>query len=596
MLCAVAADDLRSRAVRVTRPGAPVLDGPRIARWTAAAVPWWATRSVLIGGWAVAGVAGVVAAAADTVPCTASEPGVCGPDVPLALAMVVMLATPVLLWWLPLAGCAAGMLFAVLDLVADDTPAANVAFGVHGLLCLAVAAWLVAARRRQAAVVAEVAGTVRLDPALAERLRDGLPGWGVRTVGAVVLVIAGIGSIAWYENRAARVAAHESAAVRMDAVVRSADNAEGVVVVEVPRAARVEVSGRYEAGQVVPVLVDGSWVRLVAEPEDVTPWLAAGLGAVGLAALLLFREQRMRSARRRLLSGPLPAVELTAGPDDQGRAVLRGGMALVPVVASPTQSARPHLTGEEVTWTDGWKPEEGKDFGRDWRGDGHRGEPQTVTVAGDLRDGGWVLLITDSDVLLPEAPLRTPRRRPEAAGALPGNPLAATDQDDLPELPVVVRPRPRERVLGALALLGFAAGPAVVLTGLRDGWWETVTALVVGGALTSEGWRRLTAWVRLTAGGLVVHDRLRVHHVPWHRLHGVRSDDKGLWLAWDPATTVQVNGVADHWGAVMMRLRGLAQAAGDPGGQVGRRPGAGMAVGVAYALVAIASVWWQHRR
>lgn len=576
------------------RPGAPVLDGPRIGRWTDSAVPWWVPRLVLLVGWVVA--VGV-AVANDTTSCQALDPGVCGPDVTFAVALVVLLATPFLLCWLPLAGCVAGMSFAVLDLIYDDVRAANVAFGVHGLLCLAVVAWMVAARRRQASIVAEVAGTVRLDAELAERLRDGVPGWGGRTLAAVVLVIAGTGGIAWYDHRADQVAKHESAAVRRDAVIRSVDNDADVLVVEAPQPTRVDFVGSYEAGQVVPVLVDGSWVRLVAEPEDVTPWLSAALGALGLAGLLLVREQRMRSARRRLLSGPLPAVELTCEPDDQGRAVLHGGMALVPVLASPTRLARPYLTGEEVDWDQGWTSEEAEDFGRSWRsGSGSdRDEPQTVTVAGDLRDGGWVLLITDSAVLLPETPLRTPRIRPAAAHALPGEPLAPTDLGDLPALPVVLRPRPRDRALGALSLLGSAAGPAVVLAGLPDGWWQTIVVLCVGGELAFVGWGRLNGRVELARRGLVVHDRMRVHDVPWHRLHGLRRDGKQLWLAWDPDHTAQVSGVTDHWGAVMMRLRDLSLAAGDPGGQVTSRLGGGLAVGLAYALVAIASVWWQHR-
>ncbi|MEU4237138.1 hypothetical protein [Actinoplanes sp. NPDC026619] len=577
----------------MTRPGAPALDDQHVDRWTAAAAPWWKLRLALLVAW-IAAI--LIALAGDTAPCTALDPGVCGPDVTFAVALVVLAATPVLLWWLPLAGCGAGMLFALLDLIGDDLPAANVAFGVHGLLCLATAAWLVVARRRQAAVVAEMAGTARLDAALAGRLRDSFPGWGGRTIFAVLLVIAGAGGIAWYDHRVAQVAAHESAAVRTDAVIRSADRAESVVVVEVPRPVRVDVQGSYEAGQVVPVLVDGSWAHLVAEPEDVTPWLSGGLGALGLAGLLLAGEQRMRSARRRLLRGPLPAVELTAEPDDRGRAVLHGGMAVLPVAATPTRRTRPHLTGEEVDWAQGWAAAEREDFGRDWRSSGGRDEPQAVTVAGDLRDGGWVLLITDDAVLLPEAPLRTPRERPEPAGVLPGEPVPVTDPGDLPELPVLLRAHPRDRVLGAFALLGFAAGPAAVLAGLPDGWWQTLVALGMGGFLTYEGWGRLNTRVRLTPGGLVVHDRVRVHRVPWARLHGVRHDDKGLWLAWGPGTSVQIRGVADHWGAVMMRLRDLYLAAGDPGGQVSSRLNAGPAVGLAYALVAVASVWWRHHR
>ncbi|MBM2618505.1 hypothetical protein JIG36_23390 [Actinoplanes sp. LDG1-06] len=553
------------------RPGAPVLDERRIGRWGAAAVPWWVPRVVLLLGW-VAAVGAAVAG--DSRPCSTVDPLVCGPDVTFAVALVVLLATPVLLWWLPLAGCAAGIAFAVADLVYDDVPAANVAFAIHALLCLAVAVWLVAARRRQAGIVAEVAGTVRLDSALAERLRDSFPGWGGRTLIAAVLVLAGAGGLAWYGHRAGQVVAHESAAVRVDAVVRSADNDEGEIVVEVPQPVRVGVLDPYEAGQVVPVLVDGSWVRPVAEPEDVTGWLSAGLGALALAALLLVREQRMRSARRRLLSGELPAVELTAEPDAENRAVLAGDMALVPVVASPLTLSRPHLTGEDVDWADGW---------------GGPAEPQTVTVAGDLRDGGWVLLVTDDAVLLPEAPLRTPRNRPEMPEDPPGEPLPDTDPGDLPELPVVLRMPPRDRVFGALLLLGFAAAPALVLTGLTDGWWDSGIVLWVGGLMTYGGWDRLNARVRLTRGGLVVHDRWRVHHVPWHRLREVRRDDKGLWLEWEPDVTFRMSGVDEHWGPVMMRLRDLSLAAGDPGGDVTGRLSGGLVVGLAYlAVVAVA--------
>ncbi|WP_203805471.1 hypothetical protein [Paractinoplanes tereljensis] len=566
----------------MTRPGAPALDGPRIDRWVSAAVPWWVPRLVLFLGWVAAGA---VALATD------NATGGYGPDLTFAVAVVVWLATPVLLWWLPLAGCAAGVIFAVLDVLYDDVPAASVAFGIHGLLCLATMAWLVSARRRQAAVVAEVAGTVRLDEALAGRLRESLPAWGLRTVAAVLLAMAGIGGIAWYDHRAAQVAQHESAATRTEGVIRSADNSEGVVVVEVPQPVRVGVLDSYQVGQVVPVLVDGDWVRLVAEPEDVTGWLSAGLGSLVLAGLLLFREQRMRSARRRLLSGPLPAVELTADPDEHGRAVLHGGLAVLPVEAAPIRFTRPQLTGEDVDWTDGWPAEQAEDFGEDWRGDGQPDEPATVTVAGDLRDGGWVLLITDSAVLLPEAPLRTPMGRPAAPDTLPGKPLPPTDPGDLPDLPLVLRPRRRDRVLGALSLLGFAAGPALVLAGVPDGWWETIIVLWLGGVLTYQGWGRLTSRVRLTRGGIEVYDRTRVHQVPWQRLHGVRCDDKGLWLAWDPDITARVSGVAERWGAVMLRLRDLSLAAGDPGGQASARLGSGPGVVLAYVLVAAAAMW-----
>ncbi|SNY52532.1 hypothetical protein SAMN05421748_11327 [Paractinoplanes atraurantiacus] len=593
-----------------------MLDGARIQRWIKAAVPWWVPRLVLVAAWAGAFVA---AAVGDPSSCTAADPGVCGPDVTLAVVIVVLLATPILLWWLPLAGCGAGVLFAVLDLVLDDEPVARVAFGVFGLLCLAVAAWLVVARRRQAAIVAEAAGTVRLD----ERLREDRPGWGWRTAAAVALSMAGAGGLAWYGHRDAQVAAHEAAAVRTDAVIRSADNASGVVTVGVPEPVRVDVVGSYRAGQVVPVLVDGSWVRLVAEPEDVTVWLSAGLGALALAGILLFREQSRRSARRRLSRGPLAAVEVAADLAVADRAVMFGGRALVPVLPAPFLPPDPSVNDgadssvndgadstanhDEHEYEDGaddedgdgaWTVEEVEEFGREWRGESPpsrvRGsEPQTVTVAGDLRDGGWVVLITDSAVLLPEAPLRMPMRSPESVpDAPPGVPLPSAGREELTELPVVLRPRPRERVLGALSLLGFAAGPAVVLAGLPEDWWQTLVVLWLGGSLTYGGWRRLTARAELTKGGLVVHGRMRVRHVPWTRLHGVRRDDKGLWIAWEPGDAIHLTGVADRWGGVIMRLRDLSLAAGDPGREVTDRLGSGPAVVFAYVLVAAATLWW----
>ncbi|MBU2669764.1 PH domain-containing protein [Actinoplanes bogorensis] len=571
------------------RPAAPALDDSRIERWTAAAVPWWVTRVVLIVAWFIAFLLAVFN---DSTTCTPADPSVCGPDVSFAVAIVVLLATPILLWWMPLAGCAAGVLFAVLDLVFDDQRAANIAFAFHGLLCVAVAILLVEARGRQTTIVAEVAEPVHLDPAVAARVRDSFPRWGGRSIIAVLLLVAGVGGFGWYDHRAGQVARHEAAAVHVDGVVRSADNAAGEIVVDVPQPVRVNgLLNSYEPGQVVPVLVDGSWVKLVAEPEDVTPWLSGGLGAIALALLLLIREQRMRAARRRLLNGPLPAVELTAEPDDDGRAVLHGGMAVVPVEASPLELEKPLLTGEDVPWDDKWTAEEVEDFGQDWRGPGRRDEPQTVTVAGDLRDGGWVLLISDSHVLVPEAPLRMPRKRPEITDPLPGDPLPAAElAGDLPELPVEVGRTRRDRVFGALSMLGFAA-PVAVAAGLPEGWWQTIIFLFGGGSFVYSGWARLSDRLTLTRGGLVLHDGLRVHHVPWPRLHGVRVDGGKVWLAWEPNIAAETNGVSEEWGAVMLRLRDLAQAAGDPGGQAtSRLLGGGLAVVLVYVLAAIVSV------
>lgn len=210
---------------------------------------------------------------------------------------------------------------------------------------------------------------------------------------------------------------------------------------------------------------------------------------------------------------------------------------------------------------------------------------------GDLRDRGWVLLITDAVVLLPEAPLRRPYRRP-ADESLPGQPLPTADPPGVPELPAVLGPRRRDRAIGALQLLGWIAGPAFVLSGLADGWFPTIVVLWGAGILGFDGWARLNGRVTLTREAVLVHDRMRTHRVPWQRMHGVRQDGDRLWLAWDPDRVVQVGPFAagaEHWGAVMMGLRAGAA----PGGEVTSRVGSGVAVAAAYALVAIAAAWWQ---
>ena len=86
-----------------------------VQRWQAAAVPWWVTKVGLVGGWIVAFY---FAASGSDVPCTAARP--CVPDPLFSLAVVPLLATPLLLLFgRVLTGCAMGVAFGVLDLVLD---------------------------------------------------------------------------------------------------------------------------------------------------------------------------------------------------------------------------------------------------------------------------------------------------------------------------------------------------------------------------------------------------------------------------------------------------------------------------------------------
>lgn len=121
-------------------PFALPLTSEAAARWTAAGVPGWVTRGLLTGCWLLALIAAI--AGGDTSQCTPDNPAICGPEVDFAGWIVICLATPVLLIWMPLAGCLAGVAFAVADLRYDDVIAANIGFGLHGLACAVVGAWL----------------------------------------------------------------------------------------------------------------------------------------------------------------------------------------------------------------------------------------------------------------------------------------------------------------------------------------------------------------------------------------------------------------------------------------------------------------------
>jgi hypothetical protein len=373
--------------------------------WARATVPWWMPRIVLLAGWfgAVA-----VTEMTDLPACTAIDPAVCGPDVSFAWAAVALIATPILLWWLPLAGCGAGIVFAALDLWFDEVDDIRLAFAVHGAACLAVACWTVVARRRQASIAEAMSSSVRLDAAVTERIRTRLSRWDPRLLTAVLLAAAGAAGVGWYAHSVDRVARHVDAAVRLDAVVVGVDQGGWAITVLVPgRLDRTDIdvfdAAPYPVGRTVPVLADLTgdrpWVRLVAEPADPTGWLAVGLTGIALAGLLVARAYAARVARRRLLDGPAPAVEMTLEPDYRGRSVLYVGadrhrvpVAVLQATEFPTD---PLPDGREYAVGRSAPP-------LPWEAP----PPRVVTVAGELRDGGWVMLLTDHSVLLPRTPLQ----------------------------------------------------------------------------------------------------------------------------------------------------------------------------------------------
>ncbi|MGZ6793696.1 MAG: hypothetical protein ACXVFV_12125, partial [Mycobacteriales bacterium] len=370
---------------------------------------------------------------------------------------------------------------------------------------------------------------------------------------------------------------------------------------------------------------DPSWRRLVAEPYDPTGWQALGNGAVALLALAAVSEARRRRAVRSVASSARPGVQVRADLLPYEATLFSAGRDSVPIgtVVLATQPA-----GGDV------RPEPEPDaraFGDEWRAPGAPDEdtpstapvPEPAVLVGDLREGGWAVLVTEDGVLVPQRPLRLVhpreqslpavvgrllRRAPRAPepvddGALPGVPVEAASEVPSLGVPSAVRPVRRQRQLGALlCLTALVAGPAAVLW-LADGWYQRGVVVLLGGQLLLAGLHRRTQRLRLLHDRLEVVGPWRSTRVPWDRLHGARQDGAVLLLAWEPdvvlaAGPLELEGsaqdpvdVAASVGATAVRLRERALALGSPGRAVQRAAGAGRDVLVTYGLLCAAALW-----
>jgi hypothetical protein len=431
-------------------------------RWVRAGVPRWVTGIALPGLWLCAIV---VAFTSDTTRCTPQDPSVCGPDSHFALWLVVCLATPVLLWWMPVLGCWAGVTFALAELRYDDVQAARWAFGLHGLLCALVAVRLVrgSAEQRRIAEATSAGGRIGAVPDV-----PGGPGPSAVSGLAVagLLVLAGLGFFAWYGHEVADEQDHLTRAVQVQAKILAVDPDWSIrVEARTPavgtREYTIEVAyytDPYPLHASTPVLVDPQdrdWVRLVAEPQDVTYWQTAGAGCFALAFCWLLQRQRWRRGVRALSSGEHPALRVRIRPDDKGRALILpaldglsgpggarpiGRLAVfdAPPEPEPPASGRPadawaeadgpEFDGPEFDDSDedwdedgdgDWDHETQAAFGRTWRDEDPAGlerfaPPELVEDAvliGELRDRGVAMLVTADAVLLPTGRLRAGQAR-----------------------------------------------------------------------------------------------------------------------------------------------------------------------------------------
>lgn len=341
-------------------PFAPSLTSDAAGGWSGARVPGWVPERALTALWFAALIAAMFG---DAKKCTPADPSVCGPDQVFAWWLVICLATPLLLIWMPLLGCAAGVAFALADLHYDDVIPAKIGFGLQGLACAVVAVWLLRAAGRQEQLASGKSDAVKAAVPSSHALPH-VDYNRARVVAVVGFALLGSALIGWYSHEVSTERSHLSASRQVSGRVFSVDDENFTITLDAATGggARRVTTGvldpePYPKGSTTALLVDPndlSWSRLVAEPQDATGWKIAGLGAFLLALLLLVREAQTRRARKRLWTGEHPALQVWVVPDDVGAArIFPDDLRRCPV-ARARVGGRPELArrfrAEPIAW------------------------------------------------------------------------------------------------------------------------------------------------------------------------------------------------------------------------------------------------------
>ncbi|MFI9814940.1 hypothetical protein [Saccharothrix variisporea] len=511
-----------------------------LRRWEAPAVPFWVYRGVLVVGWCVA----FGYAVSIPVTCTPASP--CLPDAGFSVAAALVLATPVLLWREPVLGCCVGALFGLLEVAFEEHDGIRLAFLLHGLACAVVALWLVEARRAQHRVFGEVSTVVTVSRPVPPRFTG-------RSLVAGLMLVVGVLAFVRYAVVASALADHETAAVEVSArVVAVEQYAVKVALPSGERSFPVLSPESYGVGRSVPVRTDEDWAELVSEPEDVTFPLTVMAVALGMAVFLRLRDVSARRAAERVLHGPAPAVEVLVRADLRGRAVLH------------TVDGRPFAS----------MPVSG------------RFEDERMLAVGDLSHGGWVVLVTPDQALLPTRPLR-PHHRVLPNPDDPGEELLGVALE-VPPLPMPVHPADRDVRAGRWLFLAavvctagaaFLDGPAVI------------TVLWTGGTCLVAGWLRGRPSAVFHQDHAAIRSWLRIYRVPWSEVTSIRRVGDRLVLELESGTRFTLapsrRDVAEL-GAVARRLHDLSP----HGGEVTSRPGGALPVALWFLLVAGAILWF----
>ncbi|SDJ26008.1 hypothetical protein SAMN05444157_2513 [Frankineae bacterium MT45] len=327
-----------------------------------------------------------------------------------------------LFYVLPLLGCALSVAFTLAELRYDDVLAGEVGFACFGLACGFVAIWILRSRRAQEAMLSDYAGGQQLavPRTRAEPLRAGYRR--VPFIVAALLVAVGSTMLARYHQETQAEEHHIARARHALANVIGIDANNVVVTLNVldptgrSRPVKVDVvdTAPYHIGGVVPILddpADSGWVRLRAEPQDVTMWETGAWLAILLASVLVGRELLRRRAVQRLLVGEHPGIAVRTSHDgldswsifatNQSRLRDKVADEIGVFATSPGVGRWSRPLGSEIREVDGVEHIEYRSSE-----DSYRPTLQDAVLLGALRHGGIALLVTADALIAPSQPLR----------------------------------------------------------------------------------------------------------------------------------------------------------------------------------------------
>ncbi|TDC22433.1 hypothetical protein E1265_15705 [Streptomyces sp. 8K308] len=499
------------------------------ARWSR---PRWAVGALLVAGvWALAVSPGPV--------CSEAAP--CGPE--WSGALLAGLALLQLYWVRRLPGLALLTMgpTAAVCMLADS--ALGAADGTGRLAVLLAAGFaLASAHHRRAAYHAQrrlaldAAGPARhpLPPAAAGFNR------GTFSLAVGSLLLAGATLAAWQGVRG--VADHEARAARATVVraevTRQGEDEISVALPGEEDARTVEAYAEdYPVGGEIAVLVDGDWLRLVAEPYDAAGWqfLMLLLGVPGVAFLANGLDGRRRA--QSLRSAPLPTLRVLVTEDHRGRTV-------VYPVDDPA-ATRPVLSFDSLPAFDEADDEADEEADEDADDEAEPTDDAPPLHEGVLygapRPGGELAFLADSfgepllecstspvraaPVAAPRStPARPPRPRRSRRSAVAADTASvAAIEAAAARLGPGAEPRSWSagrvsRFVGLGLLLAQLGAVSTLLSGEPAPHWLLLLGLpaVLGSSATALNWR-ITADRR----GLWLTGAWRVRHVPWERLTAV---------------------------------------------------------------------------